>query len=158
MILRHEIMKELSVTIAVLHIPSTEIIITLHKWQNLPVLLCFLSASASSTFHKTRNNKLRCAQRRVYQRVQSQGRCIISCVDLNIPTDQIPRCLNCLPRHWLMYGEMIWIRKKFWVFLITNNMRTSELYITGTYTFVDTFCTVMKRRLPYLNSYTTWLD
>jgi len=148
MILGHEIMKELSVTIVVIHIPSTEIIITPPKWQNLPVLLCFPSASASSTFHKTHNNKLRCAQRRVYQRVQSQGRCIISCVDLNIPTDQIPPCVNYLPRHWLMYGEMIWIRKKFWVFLITQDMRTLELYITGTYAFVNSFCSVMKRRLP----------
>jgi len=68
-------MKELSVTIVVMHIPSTEIIITLPNEQNLPVLLCFPSASASSTSHKPHNNKLRCAQRRVYQRVQSQGRC-----------------------------------------------------------------------------------
>jgi hypothetical protein len=63
MILRREITKELLVTTVAIYIPSTEIIIALCKWLDLPVLPCFLSTSLAALPGHKKHNKLCCAQR-----------------------------------------------------------------------------------------------
>ena len=65
MMLRREIMKQLSVTIVVLHIPNTEIIIPLSKLPDLAVLLYFLSASAWNTSITKKNTTTNCAAHNV---------------------------------------------------------------------------------------------